>query len=179
METSAIGVTDAKAMIAPDGRAATLKASEKEPAFVVLDFGRESVGMVQLQFLAGSRGMCELACRESLEEATQGPFQQPFEVQAKGMRRWSAPDRRAFRYLKVTAPPGSRGSMRPGWKRGYPVEDRGDFECSDPLRPDLAGQPPNAQALYAALLRGRGEAGSRAVDGRHAGGGAGQLRRVR
>jgi hypothetical protein len=134
-ETSAIGVSNAKLIIAPDGRAAVLDASEKEPAFVVLDFGRESVGILQMQFLPGSQGTCELACGESLQEATRGPLQQPFEVEAKGLKRWSAPDRRAFRYLKVTALPGSHLLVDAAWleAQGYPVKDRGYFECSDPL----------------------------------------------
>ena len=134
-KTSATGVTDVKLSILTDGRPAILKAGENQQPYIVLDFGRESVGILQMQFLAGSEGKCEVACGESLVEAMKGPFQTPFQVEVNGAMRWNAPDRRALRYLKLTALPGSHLLIDAAWleAQGYPVKYRGYFECSDPL----------------------------------------------
>ncbi|MBC8080268.1 MAG: hypothetical protein H7X86_07975, partial [Gorillibacterium sp.] len=126
-----------------DGGPAVL-AADSEEASLVLDFGSETVGTVTVEVEMHQAGVLRFHYGEDVEEAlrdhdyTCGWYVMPkdrFELEA-GKHKLTNYGRRAFRYLRLTAEPGS-GEVAIGKVSAelvhYPVQNRGFFSSSDPL----------------------------------------------
>ncbi len=117
-------------------------------ASLVLDFGEELVGVIELSVDAEAATTVELIEGEDLEEAllTQDPFppehwyHQPRDLLPvnPGNQTLRTEGRRAFRYINVIVH--GPGTLRLRNARAIlehaPVTDRGHFHCSDPLLND-------------------------------------------
>ncbi|MCW5547333.1 MAG: hypothetical protein KIT44_00040 [Opitutaceae bacterium] len=117
-------------------------------ASLVLDFGEELVGVIELTAEADGATTVELIEGEDLEEAllTQDPFppdhwyHQPRDVLhvQPGRQTLRNQGRRAFRHVNVIVH--GPGTLRLSGARAIlehaPVADRGHFHCSDPLLND-------------------------------------------
>jgi alpha-L-rhamnosidase len=122
-----------------------LRPAAGRPARLVLDFGEERVGQIELQGCAEGETTVELVPGEDLEEATlpADPFPPDFWYRQPRPRfTWPAgvlpgrvPGRHAFRYLQVIVHgPGVVRLRRAVLHQEHaPAEDRGWFSCSDPL----------------------------------------------
>jgi len=127
------------------GEATVLQASQGGPARLVLDFGAERVGEIELRGVAEAETVVELVPGEDMEEATMAadPFppghwyHQPRErfTLPAGPVAWRGPRRHALRYLAViVAGPGALRLTGVSLHQEHaPAEDRGWFSCSDPL----------------------------------------------
>ena len=130
-------VSSADEMLKADGKSARIDLPEGKQAVIVLDFGREVVGSFRIE-TSGGMASLDLAYGESLQECLQEkPFQAIDHVDAgQGSWKWVNPERRAFRYVKVTV---SRCSAPLDVDYfgldlvGYPVVNKGSFRCSDEL----------------------------------------------
>ena len=123
----------------------TVLAAGAAPALLVLDFGEELVGVLELMADADDATRLELIYGEDLEEALllQDPFapdhwyHQPRDILElpPGPQTVRHPGRRAFRFVTlVVHGPGPlrlRGAQM--MLEHAPVADRGSFACSDPL----------------------------------------------
>jgi len=111
-------------------------------ARLILDFGEQVVGKVELHILAHGDSEVRFyygeddkeACRTT--EYTAGWYKLPtdeFRV-SQGRHKLVNHGRRAFRYLHLLVPEGSARVTLLGLQaesRRYPVEERGSFHCSD------------------------------------------------
>ena len=123
----------------------TLLAPSDRPAHLVLDFGEELVGVLDLTVEAEGATSLELIYGEDLEEALL--FQDPFPPEhwyhqprdrfplAAGPQTVRHPGRRAFRYVNLVVHGPGRLRLRGAQMtlEHAPVTDRGWFNCSDPL----------------------------------------------
>ena len=123
----------------------TLLVPDDRPAHLVLDFGEELVGVLDLTVEAEGATSLELIYGEDLEEALL--FQDPFPPEhwyhqprdrfplAAGPQTVRHPGRRAFRYVNLVVHGPGRLRLRGAQMtlEHAPVTDRGWFNCSDPL----------------------------------------------
>ena len=108
---------------------------------VVLDFGDELVGGFSCVLSAPGEAAVAVHYGECYQEALCGNPATVgwFTIQRdewridKEPREYSAKARRAFRYVRLTLPPGARWSRPQATLEHYPVAAVGTFECSDPL----------------------------------------------
>jgi hypothetical protein len=115
------------------------------PASLVLDFGEELVGVLDLFVTVETAATLELTYGEDLEEAllAKDPFppdhwyHRPRDTHAlqPGVQTVRHPGRRAFRYVNVVLPGPGRLRLRGAQMmlEHAPVTDLGWFTCSDPL----------------------------------------------
>ena len=118
------------------------------PALLVLDFGEELVGVLDLTVEADDATRLELIYGEDLEEALllQDPFapdhwyHQPRDILElpPGPQTVRHPGRRAFRFVTLVVHGPGRLRLRGArmMLEHAPVTDRGSFACSDPLLND-------------------------------------------
>lgn len=113
----------------------------RDEAEIVLDFGRETVGGVELRLTSERGGEIECFYGEDLPEAfretdyTFGWYSLPHDTLdvAAGEQTCRTPGRRAFRYVRLRL----RGALTvqgvTAWHEHHPVTLMGSFSCSDPL----------------------------------------------
>ncbi len=106
---------------------------------LLVDFGEEVVGYLQIDITEMNGGVLDLGYSEFLKKGDKidllrGVLQADRIILAKGARQWESYDRRAFRYLLLEAQ-GLKGPLDIRQLRvlrtAYPVEYAGRFECAD------------------------------------------------
>jgi hypothetical protein len=126
------------------GRFMTAPVSGAQGTSVVLDFGREVSGFVRLQFMQGAGGRVDVGYSERIEEdGSVNPnhfagcpvhYADRLFLRS-GAQEWVSFSPRAFRYLRLDfydcpKPVEVQCELE---QFTYPVEYRGEFQCSDPL----------------------------------------------
>lgn len=114
------------------------RAAGKAP-YLVLDFGREIAGMPRIKVSTEGRGIIDLGYGELLEGGNVHPHRHGVNyadryVMKPGEQEWEVFDRRAFRYMQIDfrdiTEPVTVESVSVLFNT-YPVEWKGEFECSD------------------------------------------------
>ncbi len=143
--TSARGVTHPEACLSGGE---TVFAPGAQPASLVLDFGEELVGVLELDVTADGATTVELIEGEDLEEAllVQDPFppdhwyHQPRDILPlpPGAQTVRNQGRRAFRFVNIVVHGPGRLRLRRATMtlEHAPLADLGSFRCSDPLLND-------------------------------------------
>ena len=126
------------------GHAVTVAANSARDAAIVLDFGETVTGYPRLDIDAAAGTVVDIAYGERLRDGKpELPIRGPITsstvhryITREGRQQWEKFEWVGFRYLQVTV----RNSQRPAVvhrlslnETGYPVEERGSFESSDPL----------------------------------------------
>lgn len=124
------------------GEAVKIAPSASRDAAIVLDFGETVTGYPRLDFDAAAGTVIDIVYSERLRDGrpelpNRGPLTSPTVhryIARDGRQQWEKFEWVGFRYLQVTA----RNAQRPVVlhrvslnETGYPVEERGSFECSD------------------------------------------------
>ncbi|MDI6858576.1 MAG: family 78 glycoside hydrolase catalytic domain [Dehalococcoidia bacterium] len=128
-----------EAVVAPDG---------EKGAAIVLDFGDTVTGYPRLDLTAPDGAVIDIAYSERLRDGRpelpqRGPITSPTVhryVARDGRQSWEKFEWAGFRYLQLTVrnPQGPVKLHRVSLNETmYPVEERGSFECSDPLLNDI------------------------------------------
>jgi hypothetical protein len=126
------------------GEAVKVAASDSRDAVFVLDFGETVAGYPRIDLEAAAGTIIDIAYSERLRDGrpelpVRGPLTSPTVhryIAREGRQTWEKFEWVGFRYLHVTV----RNAERPVElhrvslnETEYPVEERGSFECSDPL----------------------------------------------
>ena len=129
-----------------EGGTAVFTSDPEHALSIVLDFGRIVTGHIHLELEGPAGATADFVCDERLQEDGRvrlGEGIPGFDIRfahrytlRQGAQTWERFEWSGFRYLQVTF----RNLSAPLRARaiavntcGYPVEDRGAFECSDPL----------------------------------------------
>ena len=137
---SQIGVADAAILL--DGKPLRFEPGASA-AEVVLDFGRELVGTIQLGVRAEAASKLEIRYGEGLQEVHRDTdyaarwYKRPkdFLDVKTGQQMLTNHGRRAFRYLRLIVPAGAAPLTLESVQatlQHYPVNEAGAFSCSDP-----------------------------------------------
>ena len=130
-------LTSKEEMLKQDGISAHIDPPPGKQADVILDFGKEVVGSFRCA-TSGGPATLDLAYGESLQECLhEKPFQAIDHLDVNVDKfEWTNPQRRAFRYVKVTISE-CKNPLDVDYFGldlvGYPVENKGSFRCSDEL----------------------------------------------
>ncbi len=141
VEASRERVENAKALLS--GKAATIAEGERHVA-LVFDFEDTVTGYPKLDITATAGTTIDVALSERLRDARPesplpGPVTSPHAhryIARDGRQTWEKFEWAGFRYLQVTVRKQSGPViLHKVWlsETGYPVEERGSFECSDDL----------------------------------------------
>lgn len=128
-------VNSPEELLQADGKSARIEASAGKEAVIVLNFGKEVVGSFRMEASGGPASL-DIAYGESLQECLQEkPFQAIDHIDLSEGK-WANPQRRAFRFVKVTVSHCESPFDVDYFGLdlvGYPVEPKGTFRCSDEL----------------------------------------------
>lgn len=134
-------VEDVRALMAPDGLTVVRTPRGGTGVVVILDFGREVFGNVELGIADSGGGCIDLGYGELLEDGRVKPNRADTKyldrvMLGEGRLAWQSFEPRAFRYMQLEF----RGLRRPVAleyvrinQTTYPAESVGVFECSDSL----------------------------------------------
>ena len=122
----------------------TVAASSSRDAAIVLDFGETVTGYPRLDIEAAAGTVIDIAYGERLRDGKpELPIRGPITsstvhryIAREGRQQWEKFEWAGFRYLQVTVRKQSGPViLHKVWlnETGYPVEERGSFECSDSL----------------------------------------------
>ena len=129
------------ALLARDGRCATITAAEGASAFVVLDFGREVVGRPRVVVADSRGGTLDIGYAETLTDGRVDPsrggtLSADRLVLRPGPLTWEPFGQRAFRYLQLSLRalegPVEIDAVTLDLEH-FPVREAGGFRSSDPL----------------------------------------------
>lgn len=121
--------------------AATVKVPQSNGVCVILDFGREVTGCLELTFTKSHGGTVDIGYSEILESGRVKPDRGDTRytdrlILRKGRQTWCGFESRAFRYVQLDfrdCPKSVSISHVIVREVTYPVEWKGSFECADPL----------------------------------------------
>lgn len=121
--------------------AVTITVPQPGGVSVILDFGREVFGCVELAFTRSHGGIVDIGYSEALEDGRVNPYRDEMKytdrlVLRKGKQVWCSFEPRAFRYIQLdfrNCPKPVAISRVVVRETAYPVEWNGSFESSDEL----------------------------------------------
>lgn len=121
--------------------ATTIKVPETSGVSILLDFGREVFGSVELEFSRSHGGIVDIGYSESLEDGWINPNRDDIKysdrlILRKGKQVWCSFEPRGFRYMQIEfrkCPKPIAINKIAVFDTSYPVELKGSFESSDEL----------------------------------------------
>lgn len=134
-------VNGSEALLRKRGSMAVRTPRTGEGVVVVLDFGREVFGDLEIGIARSSRGYIDIAYSEVLEDGRVRPDRSGSQyvdrvILGKGPFAWQSFEPRAFRYVQLEFRRLGRGAVIDYVRVNeltYPVSICGSFDCSDPL----------------------------------------------
>lgn len=145
IDIKAGSVKNPETLLAADGQAHIRTPRGDRGVVVILDFGREVFGNVEIGISGSGRGCIDIGYAELLEDGrvkpTRGSMNYTDRVSLnKGKLEWQGFDSRAFRYMQIEfrrcSKPVAIDYIRVN-QTTYPIELTGSFECSDRLLNDI------------------------------------------
>lgn len=126
-------------LISANDDAAAITVPNPEGISLVLDFGREVFGSIELEFTRSNGGIVDIGYSEVLQDGKVIPNRGDIRytdrlILRNGKQTWTSFEQRAFRYVQLDLrncpKPVSISHVRVH-ETSYPVEWQGNFECSD------------------------------------------------